>query len=716
MSNASTADIVQQAISDQASYLSLNFNLEDIGFPTAVSKGSKSIVWAPNGACKSTICRAAKNSLSDYDAVTCIDYEDDAGFDNDYIVKSKRNAPSRDLIISPGTNEINSLAAERHEILQLFNIKEALKSVLGITSNPVENLYFGTLINQIGGSSLRNAPDEDQAKSICTQFDNTKAELVQTKLAGIREDDRDFFLRHYVELKSSQALSGWIEGHRESIRRDILRSVAAYIHADEHKCPVCGSVHSRTIEDIVSASLSTISVLSDPLREGFYKQASPKTPAEEANVESRFDAMLALASAISEDELFSYTMRTHILNESGQQDDLQSIDAKIDSQKNRLRQIYNRISRCEQKRSSFYSAVKERREDLEALFNSKFSATVKFNDIEHQLVISLPRDMQTYSTGEKNLMVFIIRLMAYRGNTTDLLVIDDPLSSYDSANQYTVMFELVDLAADRDFKQSSIVIFTHNMKCVSIAESQRHLVFDYYVLDKVPNTVASSFAIKMGDLPLKKLANPNDAFILFSGLLNARSFVKSLRMLLEHEETPVDSTINHRLLVLEADRCRERPKSKQLSELFHYNAPCTMWYRGRKLSNENFVEYIDNFTTSSISPVSEGIARHWIDKIYCSLALRVWVEKQMFDHVDPRTQSKLKNAYRFIDKVDLVIPSGKASMLLNCPNVTREFLLSQKALMNQSEHVFSQPVPYEYCLNITTCDLCDIVNHIKSRF
>lgn len=720
MDGNSISSVIQNNLENNAPYLSLDFSLSDLGFPTDEAKGAKSIVWAPNGTCKSTIYQAAKNSTESH-SISCISYEDDDEFDNDYIVKGRKDSPKKELVVSPGSNEINDLIEERHSIVQSFNLKGALKTFFGITTVGGEKSYFRGIQEETEIENFRNASDGDQAKVIRSSYSTSAAKDVEQELKSITDSDKNFFLKNYPGLKESQALSGWTGAHREIIRREILERVSAYVFDHETVCPVCGASRDRTIKEIVNDALQSLTQSSDKLRSDFFSQASSKSPSqsEMEDIENRFDSLRKLASSISEKGLLSYAIRSLAQGDNTPQDDSQESDAGIERLIDRLRAIRNRIDSCEKKRSRFYQAVKHKEETLKSLFSSKFSATVTFDDEKCQLRVSLPRDIQSYSTGEKNLMVFMIRLMAYRGDMTDLLIIDDPLSSYDSANQYSIMFELVDLASDKSVSNSSIVIFTHNMKCISIAESQWNYQYNYFILDKSPAGADGVNPIRMAPLPLGNIHNTDEIFTLLNGLSDANDFANSLKKLMDLEGTGSDQLVRRELAFLKADRDREKESKNydaKLSELFHFNQPFTKRYNGQTLDNNHLVQYIDSFNSSSITPVSQGVARHWLDKIYCTFALRVWIEKQFFDNLSQEQRKDIEDKWRYIDKVDYIFPINRPSLWHGSQQVSRGFLLSQKVLLNQSEHVFSQPVPYEYCLNINTSDLYEIVVRIKKHF
>lgn len=716
----SISSVIQNDLDNNAPYLSLDFSLSDLGFPTDKAKGAKSIVWAPNGTCKSTIYQAAKNSADNY-SISCISYEDDDEFDNDFIVKARKDSPKKDLVVSPGSNEINDLINERHNIVQSLNLKEALKALFGITTVAGEKSFFRNIHEDTGIENFRNASDEDQAKVIRFSYSTSAAKAVEQKLNSINDNDKNFFLRNYHDLKMAQALSGWTSAHREIIRRGILERVSAYVFNHETVCPVCGANRDRTIKEIVDDALQSLTQSSDKLRGDFFSEASSKSPSqnEMEDIEARFDSLRRLASSISEKGLLSFAIWSHAHGDNTPQGDSQESDAGIERLIDRLRAIRNRIDSCEKKRSKFYQAIKHKEESIKSLFSSKFSANVSFDDEKCQLRVSLPRDIQSYSTGEKNLMVFMIRLMAYRGDTTDLLIIDDPLSSYDSANQYSIMFELVDLASDKSLSNSSIIIFTHNMKCISIAESQRNHQYNYFILDKAPAGVNGVNPIRMSPLLLGNIQNTGEIFTLLNGLSDANDFVNSLEKLMDLEGTERDQLVRRELAFLGADRDREKEAKDcdpELSELFHFNQSFTKSYKEETLENNHLVQYIDSFNSSSITPVSQGIARHWLDKIYCTFALRVWIEKQFFDNLSQEQRKDIEDKWRYIDKVDYIFPINRPSLWHGSQQVSRGFLLSQKVLLNQSEHVFSQPVPYEYCLNINTSDLYEIVVRIKKHF
>gem|GEM_PF-2889775 len=94
----------------------------------------------------------------------------------------------------------------------------------------------------------------------------------------------------------------------------------------------------------------------------------------------------------------------------------------------------------------------------------EFEESIKYD--EEEIVITLPRDVDSYSTGEQNLLNTLLLLKSFEiSKDLDYLILDDPFSSYDTLNKGLIARELLDLfikVAENNDK--NILVLTHDIR------------------------------------------------------------------------------------------------------------------------------------------------------------------------------------------------------------------------------------------------------------
>ena len=261
-----------------------------------------------------------------------------------------------------------------------------------------------------------------------------------------------------------------------------------------------------------------------------------------------------------------------------------------------------------------------------------------------------------------------------------MLIIDDPLTSYDLINQYKTLFEIVNTAS----AEKRILIFTHNIEMINIINSQDSGTFKYQYIEKY----------------LEKL-------FLKDVDINATGSIFSLKNLLDLD--------NEKYLKLLIER--EKEESDEYHKVFHYDNSFTLQdsqFNG--LTNEYFVNLIDNFSPEDIN--NNSFSQNTFNKIMYMCAIRVWIEKKFFEAIkEDNAMTKKIEGKQFSEKVNVLLPKNSDSVLISkYPNVTRTFLMSKKVMLNQNEHYQSQIIPFNYALNISLDELISEIEDIKNRF
>lgn len=178
-------------------------------------------------------------------------------------------------------------------------------------------------------------------------------------------------------------------------------------------------------------------------------------------------------------------------------------------------------------------------------------------------------------------------------------------------------------------------------------------------------------------------------------------------LLLYRKQCPspdVDDLIPYLDLVIERDMTND----PNAHEVFHYRG--TFSHPALGLTNDRLVEYIDRFNADSLSMSS--FADRTIQKIFVFLALRVWVEKQIFD-LYPEL---FANTDDYPQLGELIKKAFELGAWRGSGSVTKEFLNSKKTMLNHNAHSKAQTSPFDFAINLSVSDICSEVAEIKRRF
>ena len=318
--------------------------------------------------------------------------------------------------------------------------------------------------------------------------------------------------------------------------------------------------------------------------------------------------------------------------------------------KQTLSDINERINELEVEKEQFYNNLKLHKEDVISTFKLQFSveeSDISFDDIQKTIKIKLRRNVETYSTGEINLMTFIICILEFISSDKTTLVIDDPLSSYDIPNQYRIIYEIT--SSKKEHK--NILIFTHNIDTINIANSQYNALFEYEIIEKKNN------ALFLNSLPYTTTANVLSAEKLMDNIDNTYMHFNYLKLLLDKDSW--EETDDNHLI-------------------FHYDSPFSKIINGVVYTNDYLVNLIDNFNQTTFQ--NESYLNNTANKIIYNAAIRAWVEKQFYDNLngDENLNGKL-----FGQKVIYVFSGNRWT---GSSKVTKEYLMSKKVMLNQQVH------------------------------
>ena len=109
------------------------------------------------------------------------------------------------------------------------------------------------------------------------------------------------------------------------------------------------------------------------------------------------------------------------------------------------------IEKMQEKLQKYYTNIKKEEKDIKLYFENRFDIEkLEFDDNENKIIVTFKRNVDTYSEGEIHLIILLFKLYEFKINDSDILIIDDPLTSYDLINQYKTLFEIVNTASGDD--------------------------------------------------------------------------------------------------------------------------------------------------------------------------------------------------------------------------------------------------------------------------
>lgn len=630
---------------------SSNFNDEDVKYLSFsddfnISLTNKiKIILGPNGIGKTSIYKNIKRRFYND---SFIDYGD---------VEQSVIARKDEIIIGPSILLIEQYQNEKSNLINMIDVKSNLKK-FNITNKATSDKISNKL------DSFRKNPKEAIKK-----FSGNNIESI----FNMNEDYRDFFKNNAKQLIEVKELKTDIDTIKDNYKRHFLEEIDRFLEDNEYICPVCGHKSKQTIKSIIEEKLSNIKEIEEEVVKS-YQQLHPDLNANEILKNIKELQKIVIDHNITIEDLEDYLLC------GGDKEKARFI---LES-KEKIKSIDDAINELEQRKDIFYQNLKKYKGTLLSTFRLQFdvySDNITFDDENKLIQIKLPRKIEEYSTGEINLMTFIICILEFISSDKPNLIIDDPLSSYDLPNQYRIMYEIV--AAKSGSK--NILIFTHNIDTINIANSQYSGIFEYEILDKINHK-----------LYLNKIN------------INTSQNILSIKELLKHIPSTYPHTKYIDLLLKKETWDESNPDEYENHLIFHYDEPFSKEIKGVNYSNDYIADLIDNFDNNTLQNLSytENIA----NKIIYTASLRIWIEKQFYNNSPEDTGLQRK---QFGPKIKYIFSNDRWH---GSPNVTKEYLMSKKVMLNQHIHTNSQIEPFYYALNLSLDDIMTEIIDIKGHF
>lgn len=679
-------------------FLSLDTNLK-------IKANENSIIFAPNGTGKSTIYKTILTKNQDSSDYFFIDYEN---LRLNFIKNKKK------ITFGPRIDMIKEIDEKVDKLLKSNNLNNSIKN-LGITT-------------------------QAKAKEVFDGFENKfKDNLYLTQTFNVSKLDvlvplkkyRGFIVKNYKSLKKSKELRTEIAFVKDYQFLKLYSEVRQVLNSNTTVCPVCQTDKNVSILSIIEEKEKELSKLNSTIIKSFIS--------ENANLSTNqiTEKLETIVQTISENNIEDHDIVSFAIIDF---DDSESITNVVRGKEDVIKLLEDRAKVYGNLQEFFERISKEPRykEQLSKIFKVPLD-DVKFDDENFVVTVELSRDISTYSTGEINVALFITSLFEFIQSDATNLVMDDPISSFDMPNQYKIIFELVKLVNDININKN-IVMFTHNLEVFNISKSERS-DFKYYVIESsrsrsshndiahlsmIPVHFNKSISFKEMMERIKDIDKCREKYHYILALKKREESANSKERLqiLKNIRTGNNNSVGKPLglvngnikKVVNRNLCRYRELN--LNKLFHFNGveetinfPS---FDNINLSNMYLINLIEDFNSNSfilVDSSKKGFYTNAVEKIIYVSALRVWIEKQLFNLTPDLKKEKFSKFRTLSQKINFTLDDNDPEL-----RKLKDNLMYKKSMLNQNSHYFSQISPFNYVLNLSIYNIENEINEIKDLF
>lgn len=625
---------------DGVNYLSFddNFEFDD----------SNKIIFGFNGIGKTSIYNYLKKTQKDN--FQFLDYEN----------KPKFTGSGKKITISIDLSELNLLYFEKENINKKMSIKECFKT-LGIKNKSDAETLNKDFANLYNGKKEFTIVDIDENK-------------YKKIVSCVQLNDIPKLIKNMEEINKITDISSEIKDYTQRYLLDIFETLENHLDKSSTKCPVCGTENVDVFGYINEKRKELLSLSNNIF--GKFSYVVTKSKDEQKQI---INELIEISKEVNIETLISISLSNCNYDEY----------KSIVSDSARLVEIEKKIKALETQRDIFYKAMSDNKSFVKEQFEQIYKgAKITFDDKNKEVKIDLPRDYNTYSTGELNELCLVIKLLSFKGSNKQLLIIDDPLSSYDFVNQYRIIFRIVEAAKD----DKKIIVFTHNIETINIINTQYSSRFKYYYIEKHNSKLIleqiKSENIINSILSLESIRNMN----LYIDLLVYRENCEEGQLFSGHKVFHYDSSFT-----------------------FNSNIPKELKFNG--LNNDYFLNLIDN------TPIiyQNSFEENTITKILYICGIRVWIENKIRKFILTLNEPQRSDVSKRFNSKNTTLERLNSVQYMSefrnmFPNYLRESFMMKKVMLNQDSHYKSQIIPFNFAMNISLDDLIRELDEVKKIF
>lgn len=470
-------------------------------------KKNIAIVYAPNGTGKSTLSK-----ILDFEKGTNFELTYD---NSDYSTENKKRlfhkisdqicrniieGEAGDFVLGDNIRKERELKNDiDNEFKELFNSKLIPKLKEEFAISKQSSLFVKDCITNLKIQNYVSFLVNKQNKG--KGIDYFEFITYISTMQELQEDEYDqdkynYFLNHYdksksilkqiVELPEDNIVKNEKVNiiHENEIAIDILKE-----YIDKHECVVCDS-H-----------------INDPVKLLENKELNKKRVIESLDEKTKKILEKIIDNIIDDDP---FNIKSILINaiKEGDKNYLKELQNDIKQYKELYRIKLNNlffnslkdsdlIDNCKKYKTMLEEPLKLEAEDIcyiEQVINENIDRNIRLerDDINHeiqikldeQLLLQTEREELHLSTGEQNFISLAFELLKARNSKEEIVIIDDPISSFDSIYKNKIAFAIVKFLENK--KQ---IILTHNIEAIKLLEYQQQGCFNLYLLNNIPGEV-----------------------------------------------------------------------------------------------------------------------------------------------------------------------------------------------------------------------------------
>lgn len=644
---------------------------------------SPQIIFAPNGAGKTTLY----NILLSQNEQDTIPFT----YDNGEVTYKAVEGKKKNFVIDPTPSNYSDVLQRVAAIKKEITIRENLKSSTKFSTKQslTNNGYSDSLVEKMfdngifsSCSSLTTNQREQLQPLLHNQGDLMLAIEKYPEFQHLENEEKEkeaFLMAHKDIGIAFGAIS--LEKHREEI--------------EQNGCPFCGqneegvNVFNEMVRRQNQFNIERISLLKDfNCFKGLF---------DTEDVLETIDAIIDGVSSLTDEQIVT------LLYTNGDQAKETELTDKINS--------YNadvaELQRLETLRNNAFSKMQSAYSYIKTGFETYYpGCSLALNTSGKTVEVSLPRYSSSYSEGEKHEMYATIRQLTALGSDKRIILVDDPLTDLDAANQYQSVFRFIDLAVHHN---KVPVIFTCNAAFVNIATEQHANCFSLYYVDS--NRKATNIEVSIIDLsffgkipeqgkPYVTLANTN--------VPTPSSFAQT-----------VLSVISNRTIYYLIDETSRNAGMQtyidEASKMLHYHSP--YHFASVHISNDDLFNYADSFTAFSANIDFGNLIS---EKVALLASMRVYIEKKLYEYDQQRILRGLPSCLNGLNltkekiiKCDSVTDYPIGTMYANWD---KKQLMRLKTALNDVDHPFSMVYPLHFAMSMNRDNIIAELNAIKLIF
>ena len=643
------------------------------------------IIFAPNGSGKTTLF----NILINQNKGKCEVYTYDSINEPTYkIIDGKKKKI-----------EINSMPTNYFVEKSKLDVEQT-----NLSSKDVLSVLYGTYDKtKIKSISNEDCIIEASKSGIINKYaplDDIEREKLKYILPY--KDDLEKVLRNRDKLisLSEEQKNNDIEVIKMLDKKVLFNSYDFDKHKDEiieNGCPLCGRKDDNVYNDILAKKKEVY----DAKFECFENFEFLKKLGKEISINEVIDTIIDGISKLTTEKIL------FLLLTSGNKEKEEQLKVSIENYKD----AYSKVEKYTKDRDELYNKMVVSKEIIINNFPKFYpNSTVKFDDSKKIITISTPRNMDTYSEGEKHEMYSTIKELSIIGSDKEIVIADEPLTDLDVANEYRNVFRFVKLAHIHNKK---VIIFTCNPNFINIANEYHSKIFKRYYLSSYLNENSSTLMLDLLQMDFTDNNGKGAYLSLQKAESNDNSKLNNLVTKLVNKRAQLEITKNE---------CNnDREVFKKISQVFHYD--CFNEYSidsTTSINNDDLYKLIEDFKSLPKYTSFSELAR---DRICYLAAMRVYIEKKLYDYQQDRIAYGFKDCFlndkvyltkTKIEVVDKIRDGFKITDKYK--NWNKSELMCLKTMLNDNDHPYSQILPLTFAISIGNDALTNEIINLKKIF